>query len=59
MEYFKNSFRFLMTFTFFNFEDRFNIEIPKLRGTKEPSLPQKEPTEDSLVPYPPIKCPYH
>ena len=48
-----------MTFTFSNFEDRFDIEIPKLRVTKESPLPQKEPSEDSLVPYPPIKSPYH
>ena len=44
MEYFKNSFGFLITSNFFNFGDRFHIEIPKLVGTKEPSLPSSEST---------------
>ena len=32
-----------MTFIFFNFEDRFNMKIPKLRGTKESPYPKKSP----------------
>ena len=51
MEYLKNSFRFFITLIFFNFGERFHIEIPKLGDTKEPSLPSKEATKGTLVPY--------
>ena len=50
MQYSRNS---------FDFEDRFNIEIPKLGGTKESPLLYQDSPEDSLMPYPPEKIPCH